>query len=112
MRDLLEKAPHNINRGPEYDKLLSEFDAIRTARNTYAHGLRYTYAETGKVYLCARDQHGFGFLEKREEPIKALDALLVRISQLYAQIIQTYGAALAQFVRPLSNLPQSEEPKP
>ena len=82
MRTLLEKAPHNTHRGEEFDKLLAEYEAVRTGRNGYAHGLWYTHEETGAVFLARRDEHGYGLLQALPEPIEELDALLQRIGEL------------------------------
>jgi hypothetical protein len=93
---LLEKAPHNADKGDEYDAVLAEFNGILEGRNAYAHGLWFTQAETGRVLLAKKDEHGFAFFDAREEPIENLQALLNQIRQFTLTAVKLYVNAKAR----------------
>lgn len=53
MRTALEESPSNQARPEFYDEVIDEFSKLNAARNTYLHGLWFTF-DDGK-YFCLRD---------------------------------------------------------
>jgi hypothetical protein len=89
LRDLLEMSPNNARLGDEYDELLSEYSALRTARNDYAHGLWFTRSRDGEVFLSKGDDHGFGYFMAKPEPITNLVKVRDRILALESKVRKT-----------------------
>jgi hypothetical protein len=55
LKNLLEEAPQNSDRGEEFDDLLAECKALNKARNTYLHGVWTTHVKSRKIYLTERE---------------------------------------------------------
>jgi hypothetical protein len=111
MRTLLEKAPHNAQLGDEFDDLLTEYEAVRSGRNGYAHGLWYTHEKSKAVFLARRDEHGWGLLQAQPEPIEALDNLLKRIGDLLTTIHRVDAKVRPRKQLRVGNPPQSATPR-
>ncbi len=110
MRALLEKAPRNVKLGKEFDELISEYEAVRSGRNGYAHGLWYTH-DSGAVFLARRDEHGYGLLEAKPEPISALDKLRARIGRLAMSVYLVQTVVRSQKRPPPDSPPPTPAPK-
>ena len=108
MRDLLQKSPNNVELGPEYDQILAEYDALRSARNGYVHGLWFTETTTGEVLLAKRDEHGFAFLAAQEEPITSLIDVQTRIAVLRSRVDYAVQADFDQGRSPPGDPAKSE----
>lgn len=78
MQELLEKSYINKELSAKYDKTISEFSSINTARNNYVHGQWYTEINNKHVCLAKlrKDEHGFGLLAAEVEPRGDLEALI------------------------------------
>ncbi|MTD94968.1 hypothetical protein GIW81_11565 [Hyphomicrobium sp. xq] len=109
LRELLEMSPNNAQLGDEYDGLLSEYSALRTARNDYAHGLWFTRSRDGAVFLSKSDDHGFGYFTATPEPIENLAKVRDRILVLESEVRKT-ASAHARFGR-TTQLPDSLQPR-
>jgi len=109
---LLEKAPNNVNRSEEYDDILSEYNAVRAARNDYAHGLWLTETTTLQVMLARRAEIPHSILFQAElEPLEALVKVADRIYALSQRIRRVTQADLHHSQPPPSERPQSAPPK-
>jgi hypothetical protein len=87
MRNLLERAPRNRDKGPEYDELLDEFSAVNGLRNKYIHGLWSTHRGSGAVYFAEPTTDDFWFLTSRKIELQELEAVLVRINGLHGRFL-------------------------
>ena len=84
MEALLEKAPLNRDRSEVWDKIISDFSGINTARNDYVHGQWFTGASDKSVYLAKLrdDQHGMWYAVAKPIPLDDLNALVQSIWDL------------------------------
>ena len=82
MRNLLEKSPHHMDKTVYFDELLDEFASLNAARNTYLHGLWYTYEDGARVFLEEKGESYAIFLVKREVPLKEITSVLKRMNDL------------------------------
>lgn len=86
MRSLLEESPSNKDKGPEYDAIISEFEAIGKERNKYVHGLWWTDLTSGQVGRvdAADTSEGGGSLQAVS--LKSAKHIPVRMSALRDRI--------------------------
>ena len=90
MTALLEMAPHNAERGQNFDEVLDEFSTLNHLRNKYVHGLWRTEVNEsgsfGHVLLAdpRQDMSGHG----AEHIVKAteINAVSGRMSRLFTKI--------------------------
>jgi hypothetical protein len=115
MRAMLEFAPQNQAKGPEYDEIIREFDSVRKARNTYAHGLWYVNDE-GRAFIHEASADEMAFFEQREVTAKELEKTLERMGALWNKIIKLchpeYFAPLRETSRVKSSERHHEQTKP
>jgi hypothetical protein len=87
MRAMLELAPQNQSKGPEYDEIIRLFDIVRKARKTYAHGLWYVNDE-GRAFIHEASPDEMAFFEQREVTAKELEKTLERMGALWSNIVK------------------------
>jgi len=93
MRTLLERTPLNKTRSDKYDEVIDEFASLNGQRNTYLHGLWYTY-EDGRTFFCELAIDEDHFLDQREIKHKEIENVINRMRSLQATI------KMKQYLRP------------
>ena len=88
MRNLLEKSPHHKDKTAYFDELIDEFASLNVARNTYLHGLWYTYEDGVRVFIQEKGETYDIFLVKREVPLKEITSVLKRMNDLSNKLIE------------------------
>lgn len=112
MKDLLEKAAINRERGAEYDEILREFWSINKARNDFVHGRWYTRGPDD-VLLAKQDEHGLALFQAMPVDIKDMDSLLERIWALSQLLLLGKPAEeLRERMLRKARAEQPHEPKP
>jgi hypothetical protein len=87
MRSLLEKSPHHTEKGVFFDELLDEFGSLNSMRNKYAHGLWYTYQDTGRIFIEEETDTYHLFFQKREVTAAELDNVTRRFSNFLGKLL-------------------------
>lgn len=85
MRTLLERAALNKTKSDKYDAILDEFASLNKQRNTYLHGLWYTY-EDGRTFFSELSIDEDYFLDQREVKDKEIGAVIDRMRWLQATV--------------------------
>lgn len=89
MRRLLQASPINKDRGPEYDEILDEYEALNRLRNDYVHGHWFTGLKSGGMSLSppSADSIPMRFLTRRVVTVPQIANVRDRIQRLYTQIL-------------------------
>jgi hypothetical protein len=86
MRELLQKARHNMGIGGEYDEIIDEFAKLNTLRNKYVHGLWWTHSN-GDTHLQLDNSVFFTHVEYRKVTEKELEGFLIRLNTLWSRVL-------------------------
>jgi len=85
---LLEEAPINNDKGPEYDDIIRDFKALNTARNKYVHGL-WCIHDSGRIFLAeATPEEHPVVAPRREITADELTTTLRRMGDLWKAILK------------------------
>ena len=85
LKSLLQDAPQNKDKGPEYDEIIALFATVKKRRNAYAHGLWYTH-ESNRVWLAEASPDELSFFEKREVKKKELETVIHQMNDLWDKL--------------------------
>ncbi len=100
LRELLQQAPINKNKGREFDELIKKYDRVRVRRNEYVHGLWYTAFGGEEVKLARKKDHGWGFAFAVEEPLDGLKSLIneiTEVSDTLTKLLLAFGSFLPTY---------------
>jgi hypothetical protein len=103
LKALLEQAPINKNKGPEYDDVITRFASLNAARNNYVHGLWSVHEETGRVFLAEASPDETQIFEKREVVTGELRQKLREMGDLWKAIFRLTDPEWAERLWPRSS---------
>lgn len=83
---LLQKAPRNREKGPEWDRLISDFWNVNKARNRYVHGHWWT-DHNGKTWFAPTDEHGLSPFQATELEIADLQNTVDQVGTLLLDVV-------------------------
>jgi hypothetical protein len=90
MRSLLEESAANKDKGPLYDEMIDEFEALTKERNNYVHGLWWTEGD-GSVTRADASTNAFdSFNSGRPVSLKQAQHVAQRISALAGRVFQEW----------------------
>jgi hypothetical protein len=113
MRTMLQKSPQHHDKSQVFDELIDEYASLGKVRNTYAHGLWYTYENQDRVFIEEETATPHKFFQKREVTETEIASALARIDALSRKLMdrekqRILGERLATFPEK-SSPPQSED---
>jgi hypothetical protein len=87
MKTMLEKSPENTNAEPFFDDAIAEFSRLNTMRNTYVHGLWWTFQD-GKVFFVeVSDDPHYRTFDEREVDATELKGIAMRMHALMIKLV-------------------------
>jgi hypothetical protein len=87
MKTLLHHSRHNAEKGPVYDEIIAEFEAVSALRNQYVHGLWET-DDDGELYVVKprEDPYALGTLVAKRFDRQEMIATRKRVLDLWVRI--------------------------
>jgi hypothetical protein len=98
LRTLLESSPNNSGLGPEFDKLLVDYNTVRSDRNRLAHGLWWTDS-AGLVYFAPHALNGEAMSNATEVTIKHMNQWLELQRAFKTELLEVHVVKLLKLLQ-------------